>query len=150
MKKLLYFFLAITIISCGGDDDSNGNSNQPQTFLEKYDSVVWENTGSAGDRAAFINNPKTLALYNDACFIYSLEGATETPDGDTVTISIQDETENSISLLTQSAFFPEDNGLFIFTVTSDGNTQTLTRRIDGDIDGLEDVEYIRTNFEVCF
>ena len=150
MKKLLYLFLAITIISCGGDDDSNGNSNQPQTFLEKYDSVVWENTGSAGDRAAFINNPKTLAIYYDACFIYSLEGATETPDGDTVTISIQDETENSISLLTQSAFFPEDNGLFIFTVTSDGNTQTLTRRIDGDIDGLEDVEYIRTNFEVCF
>lgn len=150
MNKLLYLFLAITIISCGGDDDSNGNSNQPQTFLEKYDSVVWENTGSAGDRAAFINNPKTLAIYYDACFIYSLEGATETPDGDTITISIQEQEENSMSLSIQSTLYPEDNGLFIFTVTSDGNTQTLTRRIDGDLDGVEDVEYIRTNFEVCF
>ena len=26
MKKLLYLFLAITIISCGGDDDENNNS----------------------------------------------------------------------------------------------------------------------------
>ncbi|MGB0451224.1 MAG: hypothetical protein ACPGGF_03800, partial [Flavobacteriaceae bacterium] len=58
--------------------------------------------------------------------------------------------ENSMSLSIQSTLYPEDNGLFIFTVTSDGNTQTLTRRIDGDIDGVEDVEYIRTNFEVCF
>ena len=55
-----------------------------------------------------------------------------------------------MALSIQSTLYPEDNGLFIFTVTSDGNTQTLTRRIDGDIDGVEDVEYIRTNFEVCF
>ena len=27
MKKLLYLFLAITIISCGGDDDGNTNNN---------------------------------------------------------------------------------------------------------------------------
>jgi len=27
MKKLLYLFLAITIISCGGDDDGNANNN---------------------------------------------------------------------------------------------------------------------------
>jgi hypothetical protein len=27
MKKLLYLFLAITIISCGGDDDRNTNNN---------------------------------------------------------------------------------------------------------------------------
>jgi hypothetical protein len=27
MKKLLYLFLAISIISCGGDDDSNTNNN---------------------------------------------------------------------------------------------------------------------------
>lgn len=37
MKKLLYLFLALTVISCSKDDD-----NDPQTFFEKYDSVVWE------------------------------------------------------------------------------------------------------------
>ena len=104
MKKLLYLFLAITLISCS-NDDSDGDSNQ-QTFLEKYDSVVWENTGSAGDRAAFIHNPKTLAIYFDACLIYSLEGATETPDGDTITISIQEQGENSMSLNIQFALNP--------------------------------------------
>ena len=37
MNKLLYLILAITFISCSKDDD-----NDPQTFFEKYDSVVWE------------------------------------------------------------------------------------------------------------
>ncbi len=32
MKKLLYLFLAITIISCGGDDDS-GNANNNSSNL---------------------------------------------------------------------------------------------------------------------
>ena len=41
MKKLLYLFFAINIISCGGDDDSN-ETNEPQSFFEKYDGVVWE------------------------------------------------------------------------------------------------------------
>ena len=121
-------------------------------FLEKYDSVVWERIDDEIDteRVAFVNSSKTLATFYDACFIYDLEGSTETPDGDTLTISIQDETENSISLLVQSALFPEDNSLFISTVTSDGSTYILTRRIDGDIEGDEDITYTRTDYEVCF
>ena len=109
MKKLIYLFLGLLIVACSSDDN--------QLFLEKYDSVVWE-TIDDGERLAFVNSSKTLAVFYDACFIYELEGSTETQVGDTVTISIQDETENSISLLVQSTLFPEDNGLFTFTVTS--------------------------------
>jgi hypothetical protein len=140
MKKLIYLFLALLIVACSSDDN--------QLFLEKYDSVVWE-TIDDGERLAFVNSSKTLAVFYDACFIYELEGSTETQVGDTVTISIQDETENSISLLVQSTLFPEDNGLFTFTVTSDGSTYTLTQRIDGDIEGDEET-YTRTDHEVCF
>ena len=140
MKKLIYLFLGLLIVACSSDDN--------QLFLEKYDSVVWE-TIDDGERLAFVNSSKTLAVFYDACFIYDLEGSTETPDGDTLTISIQDETENSISLLVQSTLFPEDNGLFTFTVTSDGSTYTLTQRIDGDIEGDEET-YTRTDYEVCF
>jgi len=148
MKKLTYLFLVILIVACSSDD--NGDSSQ--LFLEKYDSVVWESIdgGTDNERIAFVNSSKTLAIFYDACFIYDLEGPTETPDGDTVTISIQNETENSISLLVQSALFPEDNGQFNFTVTSDGSIYTLTRRIDGDIEGDEDITYTRTGYEVCF
>ena len=140
MRKLIYLFLGLLIVACSSDDN--------QLFLEKYDSVVWE-TIDDGERLAFVNSSKTLAVFYDACFIYELEGSTETQVGDTVTISIQDETENSISLLVQSTLFPEDNGLFTFTVTSDGSTYTLTQRIDGDIEGDEET-YTRTDYEVCF
>ena len=119
MKKLIYLFLGLLIVACSSDDN--------QLFLEKYDSVVWE-TIDDGERLAFVNGSKTLAVFYDACFIYELEGSTETQVGDTVTISIQDETENSISLLVQSTLFPEDKGLFTFTVTSDGSTYTLSTR----------------------
>ena len=148
MKKLIYLFLGLLIAACSSDDSSDDN----QLFLEKYDSVVWERIDDEIDteRVAFVNSSKTLATFYDACFIYDLEGSTETPDGDTLTISIQDETENSISLLVQSALFPEDNSLFIYTVTSDGSTYILTRRIDGDIEGDEDITYTRTDYEVCF
>ena len=151
MKKLIYLFLTLLIVSCSSDDSSEDSSDDNQLFLEKYDSVVWESIDIDDDeRVAFVNSSKTLAVFYDACFIYELEGSTEIPDGDTVTISIQDETENSISLLVQSALFPEDNSLFISTVTSDGSTYILTRRIDGDIEGDEDITYTRTDYEVCF
>lgn len=41
MKKLLYLFLAITIISCGGDDDGNA----PLDYLGTYrgDIIVYLN-----------------------------------------------------------------------------------------------------------
>ena len=37
MKKLLFLFLAAVTLSCSKDD-----STEPQTFFEKYDGVVWE------------------------------------------------------------------------------------------------------------
>ena len=39
MKKLL-LLSALLIFACSSDDSSNDNSNQ--TFLERYDGVVWE------------------------------------------------------------------------------------------------------------
>ena len=39
MKKLLYLLFAITLLGCGSNDDDNSSA---QTFLEKYDDVVFE------------------------------------------------------------------------------------------------------------
>jgi hypothetical protein len=39
MKKILYLFLAVTMFACSsGGDDNNSN----ETFLERYDGVVWD------------------------------------------------------------------------------------------------------------
>ena len=50
MKKLLYLFLAITIISCGGDDDGNA----PLDYLGTYrgDVIIYLN----GDYHGTLNN----------------------------------------------------------------------------------------------
>ena len=39
MKKLLYLLFAITLIGCSSDEDEIA---EKQTFLEKYDGIVWE------------------------------------------------------------------------------------------------------------
>ena len=146
MKKLTYLFLALIIVACSSDDSSE------QLFLEKYDGVVWEYFEDDGEadweKIAFINNSKALTIYTDGiCFTFNLEGTTETPDG-TLTLSIEEETENSLTIFGQYQLYPEDNGLLIFTVTSDGSTYTLTK---GDGDNVEDDRiYIRTDDEVCF
>ena len=52
MKKLTYLFLAILIVACSSDDNSNEEAAN-QLFLDIYDGVVWqidpESTGDWGD-----------------------------------------------------------------------------------------------------
>ena len=145
MKKLTYLFLVILIVAYSID----GN----QLFLQKYDSVVWEYFEDDGEadweKISFIDSHKALTIYTDGVyFTFNLEGTTEASD-DTVTLSIEEETENSLTIFEQSQLYPEDNGLLIFTVTSDGSTYTLTRGDEGD--NVEDERiYIRTDDEVCF
>ena len=50
MKKLL-LLSAFLIFACSSDEGNNDNNNSNQTFLERYDGVVWENP-------FFISNPQ--------------------------------------------------------------------------------------------
>ena len=61
MKKLIYLFLTLLIVACS-DDSSDGN----QLFLEKYDSVVWEQLPLDNEsyRIAFINSSNSLTEYS--------------------------------------------------------------------------------------
>lgn len=81
------------------------------------------------------------------CARNHLEGTTDGLN----TTTIQEETENSLSILVQ---YENDEvvGSFItvFTVTSDGSTYTLTQTYDGE-DYEEEVRiYTRTEYDVCF
>ena len=65
MKNLFYLFLAVTMFACSSDDSSNDNSNQ--TFLEKYDGVVWDEDFYSTNpeysyRIIVSNNPKSVTF----------------------------------------------------------------------------------------
>ena len=150
MKKLTYLFLALLIVACSSDD-SDGN----QLFLEKYDGVVWERLplDNQSYRIAFIDSSNSITQYSSSfgedmeemCSNTPLEGTTDGLN----TTTIQEETENSLSILVQ---YENDEvvGSFItvFTVTSDGSTYTLTQTYDGE--DYEDEVYTRTEYDVCF
>jgi hypothetical protein len=55
MKKLL-LLSALLILACNSDDSSDTNDNSNQTFLERFDGVVWESQES-GTRRVFFNSP---------------------------------------------------------------------------------------------
>ena len=153
MKKLTYLFLALIIVACS-DDEGNGN----QLFLEKYDGVVWERLPLDNDnsyRIAFIDSSNSITQYSSSFGEDMEEMCSNTPLEGTIdglnTTTIQEETENSLSILVQ---YENDEvvGSFItvFTVTSDGSTYTLTQTYDGE-DYEEEVRiYTRTEYDVCF
>ena len=65
MKNLFYLFLAVTIFACSSDDSSSDISNQ--TFLEKYDGVVWDEDFYSTNpeysyRIIVSNNPKSVTF----------------------------------------------------------------------------------------
>ena len=151
MKKLLYLFLTVLIVACSSEDSSDGN----QLFLEKYDSIVWEALPLDNDysyRIAFIDSSNSITQYSSSFGEDMEEMCTNTPlegtDGITTT-AIQEETENSLSILVQYEY-DEVVGSYItvFTVTSDGSTYTLTQTYDGE--DYDDEVYTRTEYDVCF
>ena len=150
MKKLTYLFLAILIVACSDDSSDGGN----QLFLEKYDSVVWERLplDNQSYRIAFIDSSNSITQYSSSFGEDMEEMCSNTPlegtDGINTT-AIQEETENSLSILVQYEY-DEVVGSFItvFTVTSDGSTYTLTQTYDGE--DYEDEVYTRTEYDVCF
>ena len=68
MKKLL-LLSALLIFACSSDDSSDNDDNSNQTFLERYDGVVWEEEYDHLDtfRIMFTNNPltSTESYFND-------------------------------------------------------------------------------------
>jgi hypothetical protein len=154
MKKLTYLFLALLIVACSSDDSSDGN----QLFLEKYDSIVWQRLPLSNDydiRIAFINSSNSITQYGDEegeevyCSSYTIDGTINLPDNVIQTISIQEETENSLSILVQIDDGEYvDSYIAVYTVTSDGSSYTLTQT--RNYDEYEDVIYNRTDYDVCF
>ncbi len=59
MKKILLLCVLVIFSCSGGDDSSDNDDNSNQTFLERYDGVVWESTDTSEIQYKRINNDTT-------------------------------------------------------------------------------------------
>ena len=128
MKKLLYLFLAITIISCSKDD-----SSEPQTFFEKYDGVVWQKNDSDPDytyRLQFNNATQPSVTSYDGSF-----------GGAVCVSSLIEDGNNELTEINEDGFiilgeFIEDSIVYSYSATievsENGNQLTITYSDDLD------------------
>ena len=138
MKQLLYLFLAITVACSSGDDDSS----EPQTFLERYDGIVWklsviDEYGNVLDLAkkTFSNETPGFTFYDyddegdfdgDYCFDFvfgqsiQIQGENEIMD---VIVTIHSENEDNLTTLTELSSATEDDEFYTtYTVINNGET----------------------------
>ena len=88
MKRIL-ILSAIIVFACSSDsssDTNDNNDNTNQTFLERYDGVVWGGTiESVNDvRVQFINSPMSWVYYEEVenlpiCNTYLFNDETQNP-----------------------------------------------------------------------
>jgi len=124
MKKLL-LFSALLIFACSSDDSSNDNN--AETFLERYDGVVWEHIydfqgEEEWEKTMFTNTTKAFFNRYDDCetccntFLYN----TPYHDG-----SIAQIIENSGDILIVEKIFVSHTEFINWEVIDNGNTLTL-------------------------
>lgn len=127
MKKLLYLFLALTVIACSNDD-----SSEPQTFFQKYDGVVWQEDTSEPDYTyrVQINNGSqpSITYYEEYAGSSYCDSSLVESAGELTEVN-----EDSFVLFYE---YTEDNIVYSYTVTlvvsGGGNQLTVTDSDDPD------------------
>ena len=71
MKKLL-LLSALLIFACSSDDSSDTNDSSNQTFLERFDGVVWQSEATEVDAFLIIDNDNysTKWVINGDCLVW--------------------------------------------------------------------------------
>ena len=161
VKKLL-LLSALLIFACSGDDssDNNDNNNSNQTFLEKYDGIIWEDItfdtsegfrrynndptnwytefigGSCGNIGDYIDSADLLNPENSYFFYW--------------VVMI-----NSEDVFQYNQYTIDANGLpqlttrWISTVTDNGNTLTFREDLTDDLeDGTLSATFQRASNEL--
>ena len=97
MKKLLYLLFAICLIGCSNDDDNAS----AQTFLEKYDGVMWrvdDFSSNQQDYAEYLTfNNSTQVL--DKVFMKEIFVNSDSFECDKIEVGYNAENNNTISLI---------------------------------------------------
>ena len=164
MKKLL-LLSALLILACSSDDsnDNNDNNNSNQTFLEKYDGIIWEDIG-------FAQYWNFLRFNNDLSNWYTIYDPSTTADvvcnniGDEIDLYDLLNPENPLGyyvLMTNSEdvfqyniYLRDENGVpqlyvrYIFTVTDNGNTLDFVEQFPPGGEGTATTTFQRASNEL--
>ena len=129
MKKLLLLSVLL-IFACSSDDSNDNNSNQ--TFLEKYNGVVWEESDGSISTITFFANPPAMRTSLDENFdgvycSYYVFGD-ENPDG---YIEIIEMSEDEI-ILSYVDYYDFSTSNATFNVENSASILRVTNNIDND------------------
>jgi hypothetical protein len=140
MKKLLYLFFAITLLGCSSDDEDT-----TQTFLEKYEGIVWETEASITEPdyfhgVRFLNSPMTLIWnekynnFND-CLYYVFGEINQVDTDRAVQVTLIENSENTLVLkfVEKQVGEAEISTTTTITVIDEGNT--IKMRSSGESSG---------------
>ena len=143
MKKLLYLLFAICLIGCS-DDDDNASA---QTFLEKYDGVMWrvdDFSSNQEDYAEYLTfNNSTQVL--DKVFMKEIFVNSDSFECDEYTLGYSVENnsttsliENEDELIVETKYEDTQNKSTYFFNVTNGKLST---------DALPGITYSVTNYE---
>ena len=156
MKKL-FLLSALLIFACSSDES---DSNDNQTFLEKYDGIIWEDVGrtsmyNEGVFTRFNNDSSNwyTEYDNDTNFIVCNNIGDEIAAYDLLNPENQYDVYFVVMINSEDVFqyniyyrdemgIPELNSRIIYTVTENGNTLEL---LEQNSDGGADNDYVGTD-----
>ncbi len=130
MKKLL-LFSALLIFACSSDDssDSDDNDLMEETFLERYDGVVWQivedNLGPWGTFTTFYNNPRMFRRGCDEFYFGIIN--------DDLGYSWNLLSNNGDTLIAEKFYIGGNLTVHTIVVVDDLSTETVTSSEDGNI-----------------
>ena len=140
MKRIL-ILTAILVFACSSDDSSDANDNSNQTFLERFDGVVWQSDDE--DTLTIIDNDNYSwkNVFNGDCRVFYFGVFNENYEfGYNIIV-------NEYNLLVLDRFDVDDNVISRSTVIPSEDGNLLTETYEAYSDNTEDIIYAnRTTF----
>ena len=134
MKKLL-LLSALLIFACSSDDSSDTNDNSNQTFLERFDGVVWQSDDE--DTLTIIDNDNYSwkNVFNGDCRVFYFGVFNENYEfGYNIIV-------NEYNLLVVDRFDVDDNVIARSTTIPSEDGNVLTETYEDYSDNTEDIIY---------
>ena len=155
MKNLFYLFLAVTMFACSDDDSSDTNDNNSnQTFLERFDGVVWEGNELSEIRYTRTNNDTTnffTSYGNDYTGVFVYECRDWQVAGSGVDITVTTNIENNFSY---NYVYPEGDGGDTFVIARENGNVLVSENFyysnyaNQELHIIRHDTVIRSSFEI--
>ena len=132
MKKLI-LLSALFIFACSSDDSSDTNDNSNQTFLERFEGVVWQSEATEVDAFLIFDNDNYSAKWviNGDCLVWYFDVYNENIESGFNVIV------NDYNQLVLDRFDADNNIISRSTTTSSSDENSLIETVIFYVDNTE-------------